>query len=470
MAMVGADGGTAARRPGEDARAALPPLRRRGHTAETAVAAGADSAGESRHGRPFSPSAVRGPARLRKKVGRDGAPAIATTIRSRRPRPLPWTTEARVGFGATHRMLDDVGRPGRRLRRLPSRRGLPWTTGRAALLAAAWLTVSVGLAPTRAAAEGTRVVTDSAGRRVVVPARVERVFAAGPPATVFLYTLAPDTLLGWYRPLTLDERAYIPPRYAALPTLGKLTGRSNTPNLEAVREARPDVILDYGAVGPREAALADRIQRETGVPYVLLDGSLAAVPRAYETAGELLGVAGRAAELGRYAARVLAEVDERVGRVPADRRPRVYYARPPGGLSTELIQSLQVLGAANVATGRAEAGALVRVSLEQVAAWDPDVIVTIETAFAASVRSDPAWQGIKAVRDGRVYLAPLVPFPWLDLPPSVNRLAGLKWLGRALYPDLFPEEDVRQEALAFYRLFYRQPPTEEQLTRLLRGL
>ena len=362
-----------------------------------------------------------------------------------------------------------VRRPGRQLRRLPRRPAVPRTTGRA-LLAAGWLTIALGLAPSRAAADGTRVVTDSAGRRVVVPARIERVFAAGPPATVFVYTLAPDALLGWYRPLTLDERAYIPPRYAALPTLGKLTGRSNTPNLEAVREARPDVILDYGAVGPREAALADRIQRETGVPYVLLDGSLAAVARVYATAGELLGVAGRAAELGRYAARVLAEVDERVARVPADRRPRVYYARPPGGLSTELVESLQVLGATNVAAGRAEAGALVRVSLEQVVAWDPDVIVTIEPAFAAAVQSDPAWQGVKAVRDRRVYLAPLVPFPWLDLPPSVNRLAGLKWLGRALYPDLFPEEDVRQEALAFYRLFYRQPPTEEQLTRLLRGL
>ena len=158
-----------------------------------------------------------------------------------------------------------VRRPGRQLRRLPRRPAVPRTTGRA-LLAAGWLTIALGLAPSRAAADGTRVVTDSAGRRVVVPARIERVFAAGPPATVFVYTLAPDALLGWYRPLTLDERAYIPPRYAALPTLGKLTGRSNTPNLEAVREARPDVILDYGAVGPREAALADRIQRETGVP------------------------------------------------------------------------------------------------------------------------------------------------------------------------------------------------------------
>src|SRR5207244_2180796 len=161
--MVGADGGTVGRRPGDDPGAPVTPLKRRGHKVETAVLAGADRAAESCDGR---------------------------------------------------------SRPGGRLRRLPRRRAVPWPTGRA-LLAAGWLTIALGLAPSRAATDGTRVVTDSAGRRVVVPARIERVFAAGPPATVFVYTLAPDALLGWYRPLTLDERAYIPPRYAPLPTPGK---------------------------------------------------------------------------------------------------------------------------------------------------------------------------------------------------------------------------------------------------------
>jgi iron complex transport system substrate-binding protein len=334
--------------------------------------------------------------------------------------------------------------------------------------AAGGLLITVGLAASVVAAAEPRVVVDAAGRQVAVPARIERVFAAGPPATVFVYTLAPDTLLGWYRPLTTDERDYIPARYAELPTLGKLTGRSNTPNLEVVRAARPDVIVDYGAVGPQEAALADRVQRATGIPYVLLDGSLAAIPRAYQAAGELLGVAGRAAELSRYAERELADVSERVARVPAERRPRVYYARPPDGLGTELIESLQTLGAVNVATGYAAPGALVRVSVDQVVAWHPDVIVTIDTAFSAAVGSDPAWRQVKAVRDGRVYLAPLIPFPWLDLPPSVNRLAGLRWLGRALYPELF-RDDSRAATLAFYRLFYHQAPTERQLGALLGG-
>ena len=44
------------------------------------------------------------------------------------------------------------------------------------------------------------------------------------------------------------------------------------------------------------------------------------------------------------------------------------------------------------------------------------------------------------MRAGRVHLSPELPFGWVDFPPSVNRLIGLWWLGKILYPDLFPED------------------------------
>ena len=68
----------------------------------------------------------------------------------------------------------------------------------------------VALFTSPAAAADKRTVVDSAGRRVEVPAKISRVFVAGGPASVFVYTLAPEKLLGWNRPLTPEERAYIP--------------------------------------------------------------------------------------------------------------------------------------------------------------------------------------------------------------------------------------------------------------------
>lgn len=45
----------------------------------------------------------------------------------------------------------------------------------------------------------TRAITDSAGRVVELPEHVGSVFAAGPPAAIPLYIMAPDRMLGWPR-------------------------------------------------------------------------------------------------------------------------------------------------------------------------------------------------------------------------------------------------------------------------------
>ena len=101
-------------------------------------------------------------------------------------------------------------------------------------------------------------------------------------------------------------------------------------------------------------------------------------------------------------------------------------------------------------------------------AWNPEIVITIESDFFNGTRSDDVWKSVKAVRDGRVYVAPTEPFPWLDFPPSVNRLIGLKWLGRILYPQWFPA-NLRDETRRFYALFYHQAVDERQLDALLKS-
>jgi len=154
-------------------------------------------------------------------------------------------------------------------------------------------------------ASASREVVDDAGRTVTLPDRIERVYAAGPPASVLVFAIAPDKLIGWTRHFRDDEAHWVPEKYAKLPELGRLTGRSNTANVEVVLKEKPDVIIDVGATNATFASLADRVQSQTGIPYVLLDGRLQTTPLQIEKIASILGTPERGRELSAYASRIL---------------------------------------------------------------------------------------------------------------------------------------------------------------------
>jgi len=320
------------------------------------------------------------------------------------------------------------------------------------------------------AAAADRVVTDGAGRAVHVPERIARVFAAGSPAAVSLYVLAPDKLLGWTGPLRDEEKAFLPQRYAALPVLGRLTGRANTANVETVLAARPDIILDLGDVDPTHVSLAERTQDQTGIPYLIYDGKFERTPELFEQLGALLGEEKQAQALAAYARSTLAALKAGMAKVPAERRPHVYYARGIDGLETALdgsinTEMLAYVGAGNVARSP-DRHNTATASPEQIIAWDPDTVITMDEGFYRAVWKSPVWQGVRAVRDKRVILLPRVPFGWFDSPPAVNRLIGVRYLAAKLYPEVF-SADLRETTADFYRRFYHIDLSEAQLDQLL---
>jgi len=258
-----------------------------------------------------------------------------------------------------------------------------------------------------------------------------------------------------------------------LPELGRLTGRGDTANVEVVLKARPDLIFDFGSVSPTYASLAARVQEQTGIPYLLVDGRLDRAGAGLRLLGAALGVSDRAEAIARYVEETEREIDLRLKDVPIAARRRVYLAREPNGLETGLAGSINTeiierAGGVNVAERGGGRGGIANVSIEQVLAWAPDTIITWDAHFFAGVGKDPVWATVPAVRAGRVFLAPRLPFGWIDAPPSINRTIGLKWIAGLLYPDKFPE-DIRATARDFIKLFYQADVTDAQLDRILAG-
>lgn len=334
----------------------------------------------------------------------------------------------------------------------------------AALLLAA---LSLTAAETQA-----RTITDAAGRKVEIPDTVKRVLAAGPPASVLVYVLAPDKLTGWVRQPGDAEKQFLMPSVRDLPTFGQLTGKGGTANMEAVLAAKPDIIIDVGTVNPTYASLADKVQAQTGIPYVLIDGSFARSAETLREAGDILGAGDRAEKLATYAAAKISDLNTKLASIPESDRSRVYYGRGPEGLETGLSGSinLEILGAvgATYVAAAAGKGGLTQVSLEQILSWKPDTILAASGKFAASVKSDPLWKDLDAVKNNRVFVTPNLPFGWFDSPPGINRLIGISWLEHLFYPKQFTG-DLKADVREFFTLFYQVDLTDDQLAMLLKG-
>ena len=307
---------------------------------------------------------------------------------------------------------------------------------------------------------------DDAGRAVVLPARASKVFAAGAPAEVMLYTLAPELLVGRNRLPSGEALEFFPPAYRS-PTLIRQLPKVDDPARDAELIAlKPDVYVDYGSLHPDYIQSLEAVQRRTGVPGIILDGALAKVPDAYRRLGAALGVAERGRQLGDAAERLLTKYRGTLGQAGAG--VRVYLACSADGYVPCLAdesggEQLQWLGGVNVAGTGATAPSR-PLTLDEIRSLKPEAIIV--TGAAAKFRSDPAWQTIDAVAKGRVYQWPALPYGWGSRPPSVNRLPGVAWLAYVARARAFDDEFERDVRM-LYADFYHLTLTDAQLQKLL---
>ncbi len=321
-------------------------------------------------------------------------------------------------------------------------------------------------------------IVDMAGRQVDIPDQIEKIYSVNPLGTTFLYTLAPDKLTGWNYALTPNEKKYINPKYHDLPVLGSYFSNKGSASSEEILRIKPDIIVKMSSVNEAEISSADSLQEQSSIPVIIIDGDITNLDQTYEFMGEIVGEKETAQEMADYCKNIYEPVREKVPHIPQDQIKNVYYAEGPEGLETDPKGSLHTqiidfVGGNNVAE-LPTTGVFGRslVSMEQVALWDPDLIIVgfdpdSDNSFYDNIFSNPNWKDLKAVKNRDIYAIPQYPFNWFDRPPSVNRVIGVKWMANLLYPDIY-DYDITEETKAFYKLFYHCDLTDEEASTLLK--
>lgn len=323
--------------------------------------------------------------------------------------------------------------------------------------------------------EETFLFTDSTGREVILPKNIKKVASGGPLANIMIYAIKPEVIVGWSSSPSESAKKYIEKEYWDLPEYGKFYGNTGDFNREALMNSAPDVIIDIGEWDEEYKTDLDTLQEQIGIPVILIEANLEQNPSAYRTIGELLGEIERGEKLATYCEDVLKDAKEKASSIPDESKKTVFYAEGETGLSTiisgtihseiyELIGAKIVVDSNNVQTQKGGG----TVSMEQIMAWDPDVIMFASGSIYNDVKNDLSWNALSAIQNDKYYEIPVVPYNWLGRPPGSNRIIGIHWLGNLLYPEIF-DYDIKQEVKEFFSLFYRYEISNDEVEELLKN-
>jgi iron complex transport system substrate-binding protein len=325
-----------------------------------------------------------------------------------------------------------------------------------------------------------RTITDMAGREVTLYKPVERIITTNPDGTRMVIALgAGDLIVGtdsasatWggicptINESTEEERpackecweTVVPGGLDNLPVVAS-SGPSGEPNYELIAELRPDLILPPIWSGYE----ADDIEERVGAPVFVAGPNFT-----YESLINDARAVGAVLSREQEAEDFIALVDSKVKMVtdvtdsiPESEKPRVYFA-PRGGKTffdpkmgrdfTRTVNTyypLIMAGGINVAKDCPGGDDDLNVALEQIIAWDPDVIL-LAGSDVDLILNSPELQSVKAVQEGRVYTVfPVYSYGY----PHDKNLLNVLLIAKILYPDKFADTDLEKEGNEIMKAF-----------------
>ncbi|MCL2140963.1 MAG: ABC transporter substrate-binding protein [Dehalococcoidia bacterium] len=319
------------------------------------------------------------------------------------------------------------------------------------------------------------VFYDSLGRQMVVPKDISKVAIFGSLAQIVTFPICADNLIGLAGAFSESARPYIADKYFDLPVTGQfyVGGGSSTLNKEEIASLGPQILIDCGEPKANMAEDLDSISQDLSIPVAFIACYLDTTAYCYHKLGELLGKPEKADEVARYCERIYARtkvlsVDISLRNAKTD----VLYVTGSDGLSvlasptmhTEVFDLL-VNNIADI-SNPSSSGNGNAVNMEQIYDWDPGTIIFAPGSIYSTVKDNPLWSGVTAIKNNRYYEVPNGPYNWFGGPPSVQRYLCMIWLAQLLYPSI-AQYNVYDEVKEYFKLFYNYDLTQARFNGLL---
>ena len=318
-------------------------------------------------------------------------------------------------------------------------------------------------------AQGSRTITDGAGRQVEVPETVESIVCVGVGALRYTCYMGAAELVAGVEDHEITrgiDRLYNYVNHEKFKDL-PVTGTNGVPYAEEIIAVAPQVIV----MSKSANADADDLQAQTGTPVVVIPGSDTTLDdNAYETIrilGQLYGMESRAEELTAYLKGIQEDLDSRTRNIPDSDKPSVYVA----GVSFRGVHGFEgteagygpfeLIHANNLANTTGQAGAF-DIDLEQVLSWDPEIIFLdfngmdlINESFA---QNPDYYHALTAVQNGKVFSQ----ISFRSYASNLDTaLADAYYAACVMYPEQFRDVDPVAKAGEIFEMLLGANPYED---------
>ncbi|GAB4497933.1 MAG: ABC transporter substrate-binding protein [Anaerolineales bacterium] len=282
--------------------------------------------------------------------------------------------------------------------------------------------------PTEAATEGLSF-TDGLGREVTLAAPAQRIVTLAPSLTEFVFAVgAGEQLVG------RDELSDFPAEAADVASIGSTFGAVNT---EAILALEPDLVLAAEINTPEQVQELESL----GLTVYYLSNPLT-YDELYEQVklfGQLTGHEDEATALAESLATRVEAVESAVANVTE--KPTVFYeidgtdpAKPwTTGPGTFMNTMISMAGGVNI--GGVLSDPFAQISVEEIVAQDPKIILLGDTLYGVTIESiaeRAGWGDLSAVKEGNIYAFD----DNLASRPGPRMVDGLEELLKILHPEL----------------------------------
>ena len=311
-------------------------------------------------------------------------------------------------------------------------------------------------------------ITDQAGNLFIFKQPFHRVISTYGPSTAFIYAVgAGDRLvsasyLGARDPLGAAAMEKIDPRFPAL--MGDDYFSQEDFNIEQAAILEPDLIVTSA-----RTVWLDTVS-QLDIPVILFDAeTIDRLKEAMLLTGQIFGPHAYAHSEAwvSYFEGVVDKISADIGDIPESERLRVLLTgtQPSRVASGDMFQTSIIELAGGVSVSKELGGYWNDVDLEQIALWDPDVIIVppYGGATVEAITGSPEWQILNAVQSGQVYQMPKLVVPWDT--PAPDSVLGIIWMAKLINPEL-QGLDCIEEAQYFYNTFYNYQVTQEELSMI----